>query len=49
MSRSRVYISLLGISAGVMALLALACEVPNLTAVLAAVAAFALGYLWHDD
>lgn len=49
MSRSRVYISILGISAGVMAIVAMAFEIPNITALLASAAAFALGYLWHED
>ena len=49
MSRSRVYISILGIAAGVMAIAAMAFEIPNITAILAMVSAFALGYLWHED
>ena len=46
MSVSRVFVGVVGIAAGVFALLALACEVTNLTALLGMVCAFCLGLLW---
>lgn len=46
MSASRKFVSALGIAAGVFAVLSLAYEVTNLTAVLGMVCAFCLGLLW---
>lgn len=52
MSASRTFISVLGIAAGVFAVVSLAYEVTNLTALLGMVSAFCLGLLWgtsEDD
>ena len=52
MSVSRVFVSVIGIAAGLFAVASLACGITNLTALLGMVCAFCLGLLWgtsEDD
>lgn len=44
-----MFAGVIGIAAGIFAVLAFACEVTNLTAVLGMVAAFCLGLLWGSS
>lgn len=46
MSASRTFVSVLGIAAGVFAVISLGYELTNLTAILGMVCAFCLGLLW---
>ena len=46
MSASRWFVSVMGIAAGFFAVISLAFEVTNLTAILGMVCSFCLGLLW---